>query len=207
VSRQPARDGLLRFAQPMATLRSPQLNDQRPIGSTSWIFWEHSDEMTGNILARQWHTRLGTSTDEAIRLPIQIVALYPPGSTTSPDLPTIFYRHDQNRVVGECFALHHGREGQLCVSATITDPVAACDGLSVGATVHKYEIVDAHLPSYHALITNCHVDEISCTPNPSNFDSRVTSRWPPSGFVKRLDLIQRGVSVIAKVAEAIAHQG
>src|ERR1700733_12337303 len=56
-----ARDGLLRFAQPMATLRSP--SPQRPSGSTSWIFWEHSDEMTGNILARQWHPRLGTSTD------------------------------------------------------------------------------------------------------------------------------------------------
>jgi hypothetical protein len=31
--------------------------------------------MTGNILARQWHPRLGTSTDEAIRIPILIVAL------------------------------------------------------------------------------------------------------------------------------------
>jgi hypothetical protein len=71
-----ARDGLLRFAQPMATLRSP--SPQRPSGSTSWIFWEHSDEMTGNILARQWHPRLGTSTDEAIRVPIQIVALESP---------------------------------------------------------------------------------------------------------------------------------
>jgi hypothetical protein len=69
-----ARDGLLRFAQPMATLRSP--SPQRPSGSTSWIFWEHSDEMTGNILARQWHPRLGTSTDEAIRIPILIVALH-----------------------------------------------------------------------------------------------------------------------------------
>jgi hypothetical protein len=68
-----ARDGLLRFAQPMATLRSP--SPQRPSGSTSWIFWEHSDEMTGNILARQRHPRLGTSTDEAIRIPILIVAL------------------------------------------------------------------------------------------------------------------------------------
>jgi hypothetical protein len=68
-----ARDGLLRFAQPMATLRSP--SPQRPSGSTSWIFWEHSDEMTGNILARQWHPRLGTSTDEAIRILILIVAL------------------------------------------------------------------------------------------------------------------------------------
>ena len=68
-----ARDGLLRFAQPMATLRSP--SPQRPSGSTIWIFWEHSDEMTGNILARQWHPRLGTSTDEAIRLLIKIVAL------------------------------------------------------------------------------------------------------------------------------------
>src|ERR1700722_7899799 len=67
-----ARDGLLRFAQPMATLRSP--SPQRPSGSTSWIFWEHSDEMTGNILARQWHPRLGTSTDEAIRILILIVA-------------------------------------------------------------------------------------------------------------------------------------
>jgi hypothetical protein len=57
----------------MATLRSP--SPQRPSGSTSWIFWEHSDEMTGNILARQWHPRLGTSTDEAIRIPILIVAL------------------------------------------------------------------------------------------------------------------------------------
>jgi hypothetical protein len=73
-----ARDGLLRFAQPMATLRSP--SPQRPSGSTSWIFWEHSDEMTGNILARQWHPRLGTSTDEAIRVPIQIVALQIPFS-------------------------------------------------------------------------------------------------------------------------------
>ena len=68
-----ARDGLLRFAQPMATLRSP--SPQRPSGSTSWIFWEHSDEMTGNILARQRHPRLGTSADEAIRIPILIVAL------------------------------------------------------------------------------------------------------------------------------------
>src|SRR4051794_33650009 len=32
--------------------------------------------MTGNILARQWHPRLGTSTDEAIRNLIQIVALH-----------------------------------------------------------------------------------------------------------------------------------
>jgi hypothetical protein len=31
--------------------------------------------MTRNILARQWHPRLGTSTDEAIRVLIQIVAL------------------------------------------------------------------------------------------------------------------------------------
>ena len=31
--------------------------------------------MTGNILARQWHPRLGTSTDEAIRILILIVAL------------------------------------------------------------------------------------------------------------------------------------
>src|ERR1700722_17394564 len=67
-----ARDGLLPFAQPRATLPSPL--PQRPSGSTSWIFWEHSDEMTGNILARQWHPRLGTSTDEAIRILILIVA-------------------------------------------------------------------------------------------------------------------------------------
>jgi hypothetical protein len=64
--RRAARDGLLRFA-------ARHLNDQRPSGSTRWIFREHSDEMTGNILARQWHPRLGTSTDEAIREPILIV--------------------------------------------------------------------------------------------------------------------------------------
>ncbi len=33
--------------------------------------------MTGNILARQWRPRLGTSTDEAIRIPILIVAPQP----------------------------------------------------------------------------------------------------------------------------------
>ena len=32
--------------------------------------------MTGNILTRQWHPRLGTSMDEAIRIPILIVALH-----------------------------------------------------------------------------------------------------------------------------------
>ena len=69
-----ARDGLLRFAQPMATLRSPSPQRSTSSGSTSWIFWEHSDEMTGNILVRQWHPRLGTSTDEAIRVLILIVA-------------------------------------------------------------------------------------------------------------------------------------
>ena len=63
-----SRSRWLRFA-------ARHLNDQRPSGSTSWIFREHSDEMTGNILARQWHPRLGTSTDEAIRIPILIVAL------------------------------------------------------------------------------------------------------------------------------------
>ena len=43
--------------------------------------------MTGNILARQWHPRLGTSTDEAIRVPILIVA---PQSTfcRSPGAPS-----------------------------------------------------------------------------------------------------------------------
>ena len=73
-----ARDGLLRFAQPMATLRSP--SPQRPSGSTIWIFWEHSDEMTGNILARQWHPRLGTSTDEAIRVPSRLSRSHPVSS-------------------------------------------------------------------------------------------------------------------------------
>jgi len=64
-----SRSRWLRFA-------ARHLNDRRPSGSPSWIFWEHSDEMTGNILVRQWHPRLGTSADEAIRNPIQIDALH-----------------------------------------------------------------------------------------------------------------------------------
>ena len=68
VSRLSARDGLLRFAQPMAYASQPVSSTINVLGdSTSWIFCEHSDEMTGNILARQWHPRLGTSRDEAIR--------------------------------------------------------------------------------------------------------------------------------------------
>jgi hypothetical protein len=75
LSREPLVTGCYASRSRWLRFAARHLNDQRPSGSTSWIFREHSDEMTGNILARQWHPRLGTSTDEAIRIPILIVAL------------------------------------------------------------------------------------------------------------------------------------
>jgi hypothetical protein len=75
LSREPLVTGCYASRSRWLRFAARHLNDQRPSGSTSWIFREHSDEMTRNILARQWHPRLGTSTDEAIRVLIQIVAL------------------------------------------------------------------------------------------------------------------------------------
>ena len=105
--------------------------------------------------------------------------------TWAKPLPPLLYRHDASRVAGRILSLSHDHSGQLIITAEITDPVAAaCHGLSVGATVEKFVLVDEHLPTYHALITAARCDEVSCTPTPGNAQALITHRHPPSAMAK-----------------------
>ena len=73
--------------------------------------------------------------------------------TWAKPLPPLLYRHDASRVAGRILSLSHDHSGQLVITAEVTDPVAAaCSGLSVGATVIDWAMVDEHRPTYHAEI-------------------------------------------------------
>lgn len=122
-------------------------------------------------------------------------------------LPTILYRHINGREVGKCLSLRHDSQGRLIISAEITCPIAAaCHGLSIGATVLKYEIVNAASWNYFALVHAARADEVSTTPVPCNVDCRITSRWPPSAQAKQYDILKRGVDVIGRIAQVAATE-
>ena len=131
-----------------------------------------------------------------------------PGAIKWTTPPRIHYRHDASREVGRCVALNYDTRGRLLITAEVTDPTAAaCNGFSVGCSmITKYTIEDAALPTFHAVIHACWLDEISCVPTGANTDCIVLNRWPPFAGAQRYALLQRGVNLIGQIAAVAAAE-
>jgi len=120
--------------------------------------------------------------------------------------PPLLFRHREP--AGEILSLAYDARGRLLVDARV-DHVEArrCSGLSVAATIVKYELRDQDDPqNFHALITRADLDEISLTPTPCNPACVVTSRISVSPALETYDLAAKGISRLMEVVEQLRNK-
>lgn len=92
-------------------------------------------------------------------------------------LPPLLFRHDEHQVAGRIDHLDYNSDGALAIVATVDHSIARrCSCFSVGITVHQFELIDAELPDFHAVIKQAWLDEVSLTDRPANPCAVVTHR-------------------------------
>jgi YD repeat-containing protein len=118
-------------------------------------------------------------------------------------LPPLLFRHREP--AGEILSLDYDARGRLIVDARIDHPEARrCSGLSVAATIQRYELRDQDDPErFHALILQADLDEISITPTPCNPDCIITSRFPTSSQPEFFDLARQGIGKIIEIIDLL----
>jgi hypothetical protein len=118
----------------------------------------------------------------------------------------LLFRHREP--AGEILSLAYDTRGRLLVDARV-DHVEArrCSGLSVAATIVKYELRDQDDPqNFHALITRADLDEVSLTASPCNPACVVTSRISVSPALETYDLAAKGITRLMEVVEQLRNK-
>lgn len=123
-------------------------------------------------------------------------------------LPRLMFRHREP--AGQVLSLAYDAHGRLILDARVDHPEGRrTNGLSVCATIQRYEIIDADDPQrFHALITRADLDagEISLTPTPCNSDCVVTLRLPTSPALETFDLVRQGFDKAREIIEVLRQQ-
>ena len=117
--------------------------------------------------------------------------------------PPLLFRHRE--VAGEIEHIEHDAKGRLIVQARVDHSEAKrCGGLSVAATIRKYELRDIDDPQrYHAVILEADLDEISLTPTPCSSDCVVTSRVTASPHPELFETAKRGIGKLIEITELL----
>jgi hypothetical protein len=117
--------------------------------------------------------------------------------------PPLLYRHREP--AGKIQSIAYDSKGRLIITARVDHPEARrCNGLSVAATIKRYELRDESDPkAYHALILQADLDEISLTPTPCNPDCVITSRIPTVSHDAFFDSVKRAVEKCIEIVEVI----
>jgi YD repeat-containing protein len=120
--------------------------------------------------------------------------------------PPLLFRHHEP--AGEILKLAYDARGRLLVEARVDHPEARrCQGLSVAATIERYELREQDDPErFHALILQAQLDEISLTPTPACADCVVTSRLPANPANETFDLAARGIGKAIEIVELLRQQ-
>jgi hypothetical protein len=102
----------------------------------------------------------------------------------------LLYAHDA--IAGEVLDLGYDCHGNLVIEARADHPAARrCNGFSVGGRIRAYKLVDTDKASFHAIISDCELAEVSLVENPSNRFALVKSRFPADARSKFLgDLLE-----------------
>ena len=81
-------------------------------------------------------------------------------------MPRLLYRHNAESPAGTIDDLRYDLDGNVLLCAHVTDALAKrAPALSVAATVHSFELVNADTPDFFARILRASIDEISLTPS------------------------------------------
>jgi hypothetical protein len=124
----------------------------------------------------------------------------------------LLYAHDEAQVAGEILDLGYDPHGNLLVEAKVSHPQAVrCGGFSVGGRIRGYRLVDTDRPTFHAVIDDCELCEISLTERPANRFALVRSRFPADAqsqfyddLLKWVDTLKKMVTLLPQVAAATA---
>jgi hypothetical protein len=114
----------------------------------------------------------------------------------------LLLKHDHNIIAGEVLALSYDRHGQVLIRAELTNELAKRMGaFSVSATVLDYVVDSVGV----ATVTKAQLVEVSLTDRPANPDCLIHTRWPQSADVAFYDIMERGMHVIAKMAQVLVQ--
>jgi hypothetical protein len=117
--------------------------------------------------------------------------------------PPLLFRHREP--CGEITKIWHDERGRVRIEARVDHAEAKqCQGLSVAATIQRYELRDQNDPqSFHALILQADLDEISLTPAPCCPDCVVTNRIAASPHNEFFDTAIQGIGKMREMIEVI----
>jgi hypothetical protein len=114
----------------------------------------------------------------------------------------LLYAHDA--IAGEVLELGYDCHGNLVIAARADHPAARrCNGFSVGGRIREYKLVDADKASFHAVITDCELAEVSLVENPSNRFALVRSRFPADARSKFLGDLSKWAATLKQMVELL----
>ena len=116
----------------------------------------------------------------------------------------LLHAHDETQTAGEILNLNYDPHGNLLIETKVSHPQAVrCAAFSIGGRVRSYRLVDTDRPTFHAVIDNCELSEISLVDRPANRFALVKSRYPADARSKYLDDLSKWVGTWQKFAAVL----
>jgi hypothetical protein len=113
-------------------------------------------------------------------------------------LPELRYRH-QPGAIGRVLELHERSDGLHACLSTTDRRAMTCAGLSIGATILEWHVVDANTPDFHVVVASAWADEISLVHEPCNPRCLINRRTAGSPHAQVFDLAARGLELIRRL--------
>jgi hypothetical protein len=114
----------------------------------------------------------------------------------------LLYAHDE--LAGEVEELSYDPYGRLLIKCRVDHAQARrCNGFSVGGRIRAYKLVDTDKPSFHAVIEDCELAEVSLVENPSNRFALVRSRFPADARSKFLGDLSKWAATLTQMVELL----
>jgi hypothetical protein len=143
-------------------------------------------------------------------LPLDRIALRPwalrilPWQEDNPPNVRLLYKHDASRVAGKVLRLAYDARGQLEVRAQVSDPFAkACNAFSISARIDRYELRDVDKQSFHAMVLEGEVDEVSLVTHPADPTALVLRRLQPAPMVTNYATLTEQVARLKEMVKAL----